>query len=584
MDETLKPFKSETRDGMRIDWDVPIPMEDGTVLRADLFRPTDDDKHPVILSYGAFGKGLAFQDGNKSAWDRMTAAFPEVAEGSSCKYQVWEVVDPEKWVPDGYACLRIDARGAGRSPGYLDPWSPRETKDIYQSIEWAAAQPWCSGKVGMNGISYFAMNQWYVAQHRPPHLAAICVWEGAADWYREAARHGGIYCGFLDNLYPRAFHRVQHGLGERGLRSRVTGQLVSGPPTLSDDELKCNRRDIEQFVLEHRFDDAATLERTPDFGKITLPLLSAANWGGQGLHPRGNFEGFLAAASTQKWLEVHGDAHWSHFYTDYGLRLQKRFFGHFLKGEDTGWDAQPRVQLQIRHPGERFVERHEDEWPLARTQWTKFYLDPASMSLTREEPKLDTRLPYDATGKGLDFVLPASTEPLEITGPMAAKLVLSSSTADADVFLVVRLFDRDGKEVTFIGANDPRTPIANGWLRASHRKLDPARSLPYRPYHAHDEAWPLRPGEPVELDVEIWPSCIVVPPGYRLGLSVRGKDYENEGPPLVLAGVKYSLTGVGPFLHVHPQDRPPEVFGGTYTLHFAPGRQPYLLLPVIPPK
>jgi putative CocE/NonD family hydrolase len=155
-------------------------MEDGTVLRADLFRPTDDDKHPVILSYGAFGKGLAFQDGNKSAWDRMIAAFPEVAEGSTCKYQVWEVVDPEKWVPDGYACLRVDARGAGRSPGYLDPWSPLETKDIYQSIEWAAAQPWCSGKVGMNGISYFAMNQWYVAQHRPSHLAAICVWEGAA--------------------------------------------------------------------------------------------------------------------------------------------------------------------------------------------------------------------------------------------------------------------------------------------------------------------------------------------------------------------------------------------------------------------
>ena len=169
MDETLKPFKSETRDGMRIDWDVPIPMEDGTVLRADLFRPLDDDKHPVILSYGAFGKGLAFQDGNKSAWDRMIAAFPEVAEGSTCKYQVWEVVDPEKWVPDGYACLRIDARGAGRSPGYLDPWSPRETQDIYQSIEWAAAQPWCSGKVGMNGISYFAMNQWY---RRPAPAAA----------------------------------------------------------------------------------------------------------------------------------------------------------------------------------------------------------------------------------------------------------------------------------------------------------------------------------------------------------------------------------------------------------------------------
>jgi uncharacterized protein len=574
--------KSEIRDGMQIDWDVPITMDDGMVLRADVFRPRDDKPHPVILTYGAFGKGLAFQEGNKSAWDRMIAAFPEVAEGSSGKYQVWELVDPEKWVPDGYVCLRIDSRGAGRSPGFLDPWSPRETKDIYDCIEWAAAQPWCDGKVGMNGISYFATNQWHVAQHKPPHLVAICVWEGCADWYREFTRHGGIYCGFLENIFPRAFHRAQHGLGERGLRSRVTGELVSGPVTLSDEELKKNRIDIEKFILDHPFDDEACRKRTPDFGKIDVPVLSAANWGGQGLHPRGNFEGFLGVASKQKWLEAHGDAHWTHFYTNYGVNLQKRFFAHFLKGEDNGWDKQPSVQLQIRHPGEKFVQRHENEWPLDRTQWTKFYLDPKTMSLTRDDPNLDTTLSYQALGAGKNFMTQPLTEPLEITGPLAAKLFLSSSTKDADVFLVLRVFDDKGKEVTFIGSNDPRTPIANGWLRASHRKLDAERSLPYRPYHTHDEAWPLTPGEPVELDVELWPTCIVVPPGYRICLSVRGKDYENEGPPLALEGVKYTLTGVGPFLHEHPQDRPKEVFDGTNTLHFSPGKPCYVLLPIIP--
>jgi len=582
MNEIAKVGTSEVRDGMHIDWDIPITMDDGVVLRADLFRPCDDKPHPVILTYGAFGKGLAFQDGNKSAWERMIAAYPEVAEGSTCKYQVWELVDPEKWVPDGYACLRIDSRGAGRSPGYLDPWSPRETRDIYDCIEWAAAQSWCNGKIGMNGISYFATNQWYVAQHKPPHLVAICVWEGCADWYREFTRHGGIYCGFLDNIFPRAFHRAQHGLGEHGLRSRVTGELVSGPETLTEEELKRNRRDIEQFILDHPFDDETCRERTPDFGKIDIPLLSAANWGGQGLHPRGNFEGFVGAASKQKWLEAHGDAHWTHFYTNYGLNLQKRFFAHFLKGEESGWDKQPRVQLQVRHPGEKFVERHENEWPLARTQWTRFYLDPQSMSLVRDDPKRDTQLAYAALGDGKTFLTPPLTQPMEITGPVAAKLFLSSSTVDADVFLILRVFDETGKEVTFIGSNDPRTPVANGWLRASHRKLDPARSLPYRPYHTHDEAWPLTPGEPVELDVEIWPTSIVVPAGYRVGLSVRGKDYENEGPPLALEGVKYTLTGVGPFIHVHPKDRPREVFGGTNALHFARGKPNYVLLPIIP--
>ena len=180
------------------------------------------------------------------------------------------------------------------------------------------------------------------------------------------------------------------------------------------------------------------------------------------------------------------------------------------------------------------------------------------------------------------FSTPPLDAPLEITGPVAAKLRMSSSTTDADLFLVLQVFDPQGEEVTFIGSNDPRTPVGIGWLRASHRKLDPARTLPYRPYHSHDEVQPLTPDRPVDLDVEIWPTCIVVPRGYRLALSVRGKDYEHKGAPLVLDGVKYSLTGVGPFLHEQPQDRPPAIFGGTTTLHFDEGAYPYVLLPVIP--
>ncbi|HEX2151235.1 MAG TPA: CocE/NonD family hydrolase C-terminal non-catalytic domain-containing protein, partial [Stellaceae bacterium] len=134
------------------------------------------------------------------------------------------------------------------------------------------------------------------------------------------------------------------------------------------------------------------------------------------------------------------------------------------------------------------------------------------------------------------------------------------------------------------GANDPKQPIAFGWLRASQRKLDPELSRPYRPYHAHDEKWPLTPDEEVELDVEIWPTSIVIPPGYRLGLAVRGKDYQHDEPPVELVGVKYTMHGVGPFKHDEPSDRPPEIFAGTTTLHFAPDRQPYVLLPVVPPK
>jgi uncharacterized protein len=577
----MTPRESEMRDGMRIDWDVPIPMDDGIVLRADVFRPVGDGRHPVILSHGPYGKGLAFQDGYPSAWERMASAHPDVTAGSSNKYQNWEAVDPEKWVPDGYACVRVDSRGTGRSPGRIDHFSPRETRDFHDCIEWAGVQPWSNGKVGLNGISYYAINQWHVAALAPPHLAAICVWEGAADWYRDMTHHGGILCTFWANWYDMQVKTVQHGLGERGPRSRATGDLVCGPETLTEDELASHRCDLAAEIRAHPLNDTYHRARSAEWSKIRVPLLSAANWGGQGLHPRGNFEGFLRAASRYKWLEVHGIEHWTEFYTDYGVALQKRFFDHYLRKADNGWERQPRIQLQIRHI-DRFVERHEDEWPLARTRWTPFYLDPTGPSLVDGARAEAQRITFDAQGDGVTFFSSPLVAATEITGPAAARLFASSSTSDADLFLILRVFAPDGEEIVFQGALDPHTPIGQGWLRASHRKLDAALSTLYRPYHCQDEKQPLVPGEPVTLDIEIWPTSIVVPAGYRLGLTVRGRDYEHKGPPARLSNMKNDFRGCGPFLHDDPRDRPPEVFAGRTTLHMGPGSPAFLLLPIIP--
>ena len=573
--------KSEIRDGMQIDWDAPIKMDDGVVLRADVYRPPGQEKHPVILSYGPYAKGLSFQQGYKGNWARLTKAAPEVLRNSSNLYQNWELVDPEKWVPDGYALVRVDSRGAGRSPGFLDVWSAREAQDLYECIEWAGTQDWSNGKVGINGISYYAMNQWQVGALKPPHLAALCIWEGSSDFYRELYRHGGILSDFLNSWHPRQVASVQYGVGDRGAKSVVTGEPVAGPQTLAKEELAKNRADTPADAKQHVLYDDYYAARTPDFSQIEAPLLSAGNWGGMGLHTRGNFEGYLAAGSKQKWLEVHGDTHFTHFYSNYGEALQKKFFGHFLKGEDTGWAKQPRVSLNVRHPDEKFVLRGENEWPLKRTQWTKYYLQPDG-GFGPDAPKAEAKLSYDTSSEGLIFGTPPLEKPLEITGPLAAKLWVSSETADADLFVVLRLFDPAGKEITFIGANDPRVPLALGWLRASHRKLDPKKSLPYRPWHTHDEIQPLTPDEPVELDIEIWPTSIVVPPGYRLALTLRGKDYEVDGSDAGIANAPYPMKGVGPFLHIDKDDRPAAVFGVRNTLHFASGRQPYLLLPVIP--
>jgi uncharacterized protein len=581
---------SETRQGMAIDWDVPIEMDDGLALRADVFRPVADGRHPVILSYGPYGKWLHFEDGQTFQWNRMREKQPDTVRGTSNEFQSWEVVDPEKWVPHGYVCVRVDSRGAGRSPGRMDLQSPREVRDLYECIEWAAARSWSNGKVGLNGISYYASNQWHVAALRPPHLAAICVWEGASDPYREVFYHGGILSTFRDIWFKGRVLPRQHGVGARGHRSRFTGGWVAGPETLPDEVLNANRSEPYRTALDHPLIDDFWEPRLSDLSKIRVPLLSAANWGGAGLHLRGNIEGFLNAGSEEKWLEVHVGEHWTYFYSDYGVDLQRRFFDHYLKEEENGWDSQPRVLLHIRHPGERFVVRGEDEWPLGRTRWTKLYPDPRTLGLSTDPVTDEHELAYEALGDGLTFLTQPLEEDTEITGPLAAKLFVSSDTEDVDVFVVVRLFTPDFREVTFQGSNEPHTPMAHGWLRGSHRRLDPERSLDYRPYHTHVEHDPLVPGEVYELDIEIWPTSIVAPKGYRLALSVRGRDYVYPGStpqPLPVPGQSATsgagFTGVGPFRHTSPENRPPAVFSGTVRLHWSPDRQPHLLAPIIPP-
>src|SRR5262249_6244092 len=299
---------------------------------------------------------------------------------------------------------------------------------------------------------------------QPKHLAAICTWEGAADFYRDMAHHGGVFNrGFVQDWSKAQVYSVQNGRGTRGFKSRMNGDWVSGPQTLSEEQLGRNRRDFYEDCISRKLDtDPYWQSRMPDWTKVKTPLLSAANWGGQGLHPRGNFEGFLRAASDQKWLEVHGIEHWTHFYTNYGVDLQKRFFGHFLKGEDTGWEKQPKVLLQVRHPGEKFVARNENEWPLARTKWTKFYLQPAGMTLSTTPKAEWSSATYLGFSEGVTFLSEPLEQDTEITGPIAAKLWVSSATENADLFLVVRAFTPDLKEVTFQGALDPHTPIAQG--------------------------------------------------------------------------------------------------------------------------
>lgn len=363
----------------------------------------------------------------------------------------------------------------------------------------------------------------------------------------------------------------------------MDGRPVCGEEEFTDEQLAAHRENLPQDLLEHRFDDAFYADRSARFADVEVPLLTTANWGGQGLHERGTLDGYLQSSSTQKWLEVHGGEHWTAFYTDYGRGLQRRFFDWFLKDREGDWDQQPPVLLDVRHPGKRFVTRPENEWPLARTDWRRLHLHVDDKSLSFDGPATEQNsATYAALGEGLTLLTAPFEADMEITGPLAARLWVSSSTTDADLFLVLRVFDPDHNEVLFHGAHEPRAPISLGWLRASHRKLDPERSLPWQPHHPHqEEEEPLVPGQVYPLDIEIWPTCIVIPSGYRLGLSILGRDYDN-GLPGMPSHLGADSRGVGPFRHNDPTQRPAEIYGGDVTVYSGGDRESYLLVPVIP--
>jgi predicted acyl esterase len=546
--------------GIRVEKDVEIPVRDGTRLKADVLRPDAPGRFPAIMNLGPYQK------------DKLWVPPDDLAEKPN-PLMNWETINPEWWVPKGYAAVRVDARGTGKSPGQGEPWSFQESLDFHDAIEWAAAQPWCSGAVGLAGISYFAINQWFVANHQPPSLRAIIPWEGFADLYRDALYHGGILNQFMTNWFVT--HLCHH----------LIGRAYRGNP----DTFQGNT--LWRWV-RNNLDSGAFRGEQAQWEKIAVPLLTAGNWSGMGLHLRGNTEAFMRAASRHKKLRMHSGTHVHPFYSEDGRHDQLRFFDHWLKGIDNGVMDEPPVKLFIRHGNGAGEWRYEHEWPLARTQWMRLYLDlsepdadaPANSGrLTTANPAQAAARSYFASGssKGgspsasstflasgamqagmglsLDSApLPADTE---ITGPLAAVLFVSSSSEDMDLFLTLRNIDAQGNDVWEVGQQGQQVPVAKGWLRVSHRELDPDLSLPYRPYHRHRRRLYLVPGEIVRVEVEIWPTSMVFRKGHRIRLDVQPRD------------------GVGSVHYTHYHA---DYNAGTNTLHAGGEWVSYLLLPVIP--
>ena len=545
---------------------VEVPMRDGTILYADVFRHDTDEKVPVIFNTSVYQK------------DKLWVP-PADLEEEANPHMNWETVNPLWWCPRGYACMRLDSRGAGRSPGKSEPSSYQEGLDTYDAIEWIAKRDWCSGSVGMMGISYHASSQWRAANLQPPSLKAIMPWEGRADQYRDQAYHGGIFAlGFIGNWWLT--HTAHHLLG----RPRA-----HNPDAFHNDmmwNLMRNDLDSEFWRLS-----------SARWDRITVPLYSVGNWGGFSMHLRGNTEGFMRAASKHKKLRIHTGTHFHPFHSEEGRMDQLRWCDHWLKGIDTGILEEPPVKLEIRTGGspERYAFRYENEWPLARTQWTKVYLKiereisseamAAEGVLGCEPPREEAKLTYPASGStkagiasgsslstthgntgrtGVSFESEPMPHDTEVTGPLVLNLWVSSTSEDMDIFVSIRNIGPDGKDVPEVGQHGQPVPcVTKGWLRASHRKLDEQQSLPYRPYHAHDERWWLKPGEVVECRIEVWPTSMVFAKGHKLRLDIQPRD-----------GV-----GSAPYTHYHADYNA----GADNTIYAGGERASYLLVPIIPP-
>lgn len=566
------------RYGMLVETNVGVPMPDGAILRANVYRPDAPGRFPVLMTFGPYGKDVPLRQFMQEAWDRLNETYPEILAASSCKHLVFERPDPEVWIPDGYVLINVDSRGAGKSPGKLDPNSPAEFRDFYDAIEWAGAQDYSNGKVGLLGISYYAAGQWFVAAMRPKYLTAILPWQGTYDFYRDRTRLDGIYSsGFLKRWWSASVLRNQYGNPATNCTDIYTGERVTGPASLTPEELKANASNYLEDVLAHPLCDDFYKARTPDLAKIDIPALVVANWGGLGLHLRGTIRGFMGIASKDKWLKVQGGSYFHTFLQPQNVAMQKRFFDRYLKGLENGWENEPRVEVQMRGPGDTIKRTASGAaWPLPGVQWTKYWLDAGAQKMSLQPPESAAHVSYPALSAGVTFSTPPFERETEFAGPVKAKLYVSSSTCDMDIFATICAFDANGEEMTFIGAPEPRAPLTQGWLRVSQRKLEPARSTEYLPFYPHDERQPLSPGEIYEVELEIWPMAIALPQGSWLTLTIQGQDFERPGA----AG---PMRGVAWFTHDDPRDRPAEIFAGENTLHTGGARQSFLLLPALAP-
>lgn len=498
-----------------------VPLADGTELRYTVFLPEGPGPFPTAMQYDVYAAGSnPFENGQDAMGARLLAA--------------------------GFAVLGVNVRGSGCSSGTFDVFSPQTARDGYDAVEWAARQPWSNGDIGMFGVSFPAIMSLYVAALRPPHLRAIVPGAALSDLYRDVAYPGGL----LNATFVGFWTGAQKGTGYQDIPLVVAAD--GGDPKCAVNVARHQEPDkvvVTQAATAPYADDAFWDRSIGDrIADIDVPVLSLTAWQDEQVGSR-VATAYRALDAATTWHVVTNGNHGTSVTAPAFADLELAFLSHFVGGVANGVENTPHVQVwhELQTPSyePRWVTTYQS-WPAPSPVAYHLTADgrlvhrvPARGSVTYAYPGLGTSpasegndppvesTPYVAPSTGASFTTDAFGSDVEIFGTASVDLWVSSTAADTDLQVTLSEIRPDGQEEY----------VQRGWLRASHRALDPARStalLPYQP-HTRSSVAPLVPGAVTPVRVEVWPSGHVFRAGSRLRLTVE--------PPVGVTGLRsYVVT------------------------------------------
>ncbi|MES2265052.1 MAG: CocE/NonD family hydrolase [Pseudomonadota bacterium] len=575
--------------------DVKVPLQNGSHVYADIYRPAKAGTYPVIMNCGPYGRAFNHHticnDADFEAHEAMEERY-FLGNADGQVYENHESVNTADWVPRDYIVMRVDGPGMGKSPGKLAIWGIGAAEAFRDAIDWAGVQPWSNGNVGLWGMSYLAMSQHQVASLHPKHLKAMIAIGTDVDMYEELVYTGGILNEeFFLHWYPA------------GVLPAVYGE-----PDDVDFMTAIRNAPFKDAAPEAIFGPRAEVFMSPDMSGVDVPLWSVAcTTHIAHFHQLGSSEAYLNTPTLHKKIDFRED--WfTRAYSGEMVSKHRAFFDHWLKGIDNGIMEEPRVQLEVRAGNGCSFMLEEQEWPIARTEYKRWYFDASPsdwrgdayrddfLRLPSTAPAGAARIGYSADipleirsgppvalvpvtppaafqlwKTGVSFVSDPLDEDMIFAGYSKASLWVSSTSVDMDIFVALRIIDADGGEVDFTGPTtmglaSKHYPLSKGWLKVSHRKRDEARSTGYTVKHTHSKAdhQPLSPGEIVPVEIEIIPNTALIRKGQRIRIDIQPFDGFGHGTRHAYDAAHHD--------------------GVQYALYTGPEHPSFIQLPIVPAK